>query len=48
MSLLEVPYQIEVPQKGSANCHKIVAPPVSVLAPGASNRNFTEYIHICQ
>ena len=43
---------IEVPPKGSANCHKIVGHqqnrsiPASVLAPGASNTNFTESLCI--
>ena len=51
MSLLDVPYLIEVPPKQSAYCHKIVATPqnrsiiVNALAPGASNTNFTQSMH---
>ena len=51
MPLLEAPCLIEAPPKGSANCHKIVAPAqnrstlVCVLAPGAFSTNFAESVH---
>ena len=50
MSLLEAPYLIESPTKGSAICHKIIVPPtnrsalVNIVAPDAFNMNFMESI----